>query len=70
MRLISAQSARNGYVLLSLLLLAVVAAPLVIPVTARTVFARNYGGYRKNYGAIYAKYIARCKAGCGRANDA
>ena len=67
---IPVRSARNGYVLIMLLLLAVVATPLLIPGTAETVFARKYGGYKKNYGAIYAKYIARCKAGCGRTNGA
>jgi hypothetical protein len=63
------QSARRGYVILTCLLLAVVAAPLLIPATPNTVFARNYG-QKKNYGARYAKYIAQCKGACGRKNGA
>ena len=63
-------SARKGYAALTLVLLAVVTAPLLIPGAPETVFARRYGYHQKNYGATYAKYIARCKAGCGRANGA
>src|SRR5438876_12379887 len=67
---IPVRSVRNGYVLITLLLLAVIAAPLLIPGTTETVFARKYGGYKKNYGAVYARYIARRKAGCGGASGA
>ncbi len=57
-----------GYLLLALLLLAVVVAPLLAPGAAETVYARKYG--HKNYAARYAKYIGRCKGGCGRKGSA
>jgi hypothetical protein len=68
MRLISVRGPGGGYTLLSLVLLAVVTAPLLIPASPDVVFARRYG--RANYAARYARYIARCKGSCGRKNGA
>jgi hypothetical protein len=62
------RSVRKGYVALTLILVAIVVASLIVPVTPETVFARRYG--KKNYGARYAKYIARCKGKCGQKNGA
>src|SRR5262245_61385642 len=62
------RAVRNGYVALTLVLVAIVVASLIVPVTPDTVFARRYG--KKNYAAKYAQYIARCKGKCGRKNGA
>jgi hypothetical protein len=58
------RTGRNGYVVLTLILVAIVAVSLLIPGAPETVFAGRYGGNG------YARYIAKCKGKCGKKNGA
>lgn len=58
---VTSQTAGRSYALLTILLLVVVAFSLIDAGAPTPVLAR-YG--KRNYRAKYARYIARCKAGC------